>query len=260
MKKILILYFSGVGATKKIAELIHSQLSRNCKADIFSIECKDTPTIDNYNALVIGTPTYHAAPARAVMNYIEALPPLAKEMPAFIYNTRGLCSLNTNRLAAKGLHRKNIVTVMDRAYRGPASDGSLIAPFINRFFEFEKGIESKIDRDCSEFLRLLENGEVQGYTPRFQFGSIINAPNKLAGQLITLKIHLHKDKCVKCGKCIEHCPYTILSKDKNDYPQFAPKGTAAQPGCENCYRCIHHCPKTALSLSKRKTPKKILHY
>ena len=251
MKKILILYFSGAGATKKVAELMHGRLSKRCEADIFSVESKDIPDLGVYDALIIGTPVYHAAPARLIMSCLSAADRLSKKTPAFIFNTRGLCSLNTNRILAKLLKKKNIITIMDRAYRSPASDGSLIAPFIKRFFEFEKGIERKIARDCAGFLELLKDMP-QSYIPRFQFGSILNAPNKAAGQFITLKIHLHKNKCAKCGKCIELCPHKVLSADKNNYPRFALKG------CENCYRCIHHCPSLALSLSKKKSPKKVL--
>ena len=256
MKKILILYFSGAGATKRVAEIIYTQLSQSQinEVDMLSVESEDIPNISEYDALVIGTPTYHAAPAKAIMSYIETMPRLKKKSPAFIYNTRGTCSLNANRILSKQLQKKNIVTIMDRAYRTPASDGSLFAPFIRRFFEFEKDLEKKISCDCTTFLELLKQDMTQGYIPRFQLGSIVNAPNKAAGHLITKKIHLHKDKCIRCHVCIEKCPHKAFSQDKQGYPLFN------QKGCENCYRCVHHCPKMALSLSKRKTPKKLLKY
>ena len=254
MKQILVLYFSGTGATKKVAEIMHARLSVECKTDIFSIENSDIPIFDTYNALIIGTPVYHAAPAKAIVRYAEKIPQLNNEIPAFIYNTRGLCSLNTNRILAKKLREKSIITVMDKAYRSPASDGAIIAPFIKRFFEFEKDIEKKVNHDCVNFLELLINKKLQGYIPRFRFGSIINAPNKFAGQLVTLKIHLHKDKCIKCRQCVEQCPHAAFLIGLDNYPLLDSKN------CENCYRCIHHCPKMALSLSKRRTPKKLLQY
>ena len=251
MKRILILYFSGVGVTKKVAQFIHAQLSTTCDVDIISIESEDIPDINNYDSMIIGTPVHHAAPARLVTSYLNAMPRLINETPAFIFNTRGLCSLNTNRILAKQLQKKNIVTIMDRAYRGPASDGSIVAPFIKRFFEYEKNLEKKIASDCADFLELLVD-DTQGYIPRFQLGSIINAPNKVAGQLITLKIQLYKDRCDRCKKCISLCPYKAISKDIEGYPLFISKD------CENCYRCIHHCPNLALSLSKKNPPKKVI--
>jgi len=238
--------------TKSVAERMFTRLSRDCEIDMFSIESKAVPSMNEYDALIIGTPVYHGAPPRIVMHYFEMIPRLIKETPAFIYNARGLASFNTNRLLSRNLYQKNIVTVIDREYRGPASDGTIIAPFIKQFFKFEKDIEKKIDSDCANFLKLLENVELQGYIPRFRFGSVVNAPNKLAGQLITLKKYLHKDKCTKCGHCIEQCPHSVLFIDKDGYPFYNSRD------CENCYRCIHHCPNMALSLSKRRTLKKLL--
>jgi ferredoxin len=256
MKKILILYFSGVGATKKVAELMQKGLSNSCDADVFSVEHKDIPGFNCYDGLIIGTPTYHATPARAIMNYIDALPFLDSKIPVFVFNTRGAASLNTNRLLSQKLYSKNIITVIDKQYGSPWSDGSLIAPlrFMKRAFKFEKNLEKKVNQDCMDFLELLIKDKIKGYIPQFNFGSIINAPNKLAGQLITFKIYVHKDKCIKCGRCIEECPHSAFFTDKDGYPLYASKS------CENCYRCVHHCPNMALSLSKHRTPKKLLRY
>jgi len=254
MKKILILYFSGVGATKKIAELMHARLSRDCEVDIFSIEQKNIPNGDFYDGLIIGTPVYHGAPSKSVMKYWEQMPRLKKSTPAFVFNTRGSHSFNTNRILSRKLYEKNIKTLLDREYRAPASDGTIIVPFVKRFFAFEKDIEKKIEGDCAAFLELLNKGEHKGYIPRFRLGSIVNGPNKWLGQRITLKIHLHKNKCIRCGQCIKKCPHSAMITDEDDYP-FCDKNA-----CENCYRCIHHCPRIALSLRKRRTLKKLLRY
>lgn len=254
MKKILIIYFSGAGATKKAAELMYAYLSQICTTDIFSIENSADFNLNDYDALIIGTPVYHAAPSHVVTNYFANINPLMKAIPAFVFNTRALCSCNTNRILAKQLHRKNIVTIMDKHHRSPASDGSLIVPFVQRFFEFDKQLQHKITLDCNAFLKLLQKDNTQGYIPCFRFSSIVNAPNKLAGQLTTFKIHLHPDKCSKCGRCIDNCPHNALGKDESGYSVFMIKN------CENCYRCIHHCPQMALSLSKRRSPKKVLKY
>lgn len=252
--KILVLYFSGAGATEKVAEHIYAYVSQNCTTDIFSIEDNTEFDLNNYDALIIGTPVYHAAPSHVVTDYFNNIRPLVKTTPAFIYNTRALWSCSTNRILAKQIQGKNIIIIMDKDYRSPASDGSLIVPTIQSFFEFEKNLQQKILLDCTAFLKLLQEGNQHGYIPGFRFSSVINAPNKLVGQLTTFKIHLHRDRCIRCGKCFENCPHNALKKDKSSYPVFIIKN------CENCYRCIHHCPQMALSLSKRNTPKKVLKY
>lgn len=252
--KLLVLYFSGVGATKKIAELMQDYLlhTKNCTVDLYSIENLTAMDFTSYDALIIGTPVYHGAPSKIVKTYFRSLPPLRKKIPAFIFNTRALCSCNTNRLLAKLLLKKNIIPIKDRDYRTPASDGALILPFIKRFFYFEKNIYTKIHLDCMDFLEQVQTKQLYGYIPRFRFSSVINAPNKFIGQMITFKIFLHQDKCLKCGRCIENCPHYAWERSKSGYPSF----NSAK--CENCYRCIHHCPAKALSLSKHSTPTKLL--
>jgi ferredoxin/flavodoxin len=254
MKKILILYFSGAGATKKVAELLCVSLPQTCKVDIFSFEQETACNITDYDALIVGTPVYHAAPAKIVTTYFDKIHPLEKQIPAFVFNTRGLWSFNTNRILAKQLQQKNIITIMDREYGSPASDGSLLLPFVKSFFVFEKNLQEKIDIDCADFISLLHRELLQCYIPRFRLGSILNAPNNLAGKLITITIYVHKEKCTRCGKCIANCPHKALQKNADAYPDFIKKK------CENCYRCIHHCPKMALSLSKHRRTKKVLKY
>lgn len=251
--KILVLYFSGVGSTRKVAELIQDCLlhTKNCIVDLYSIENCVAINFITYDAFIIGTPVYHGAPSNIVNNYFNSLPPLSKKIPAFIFNTRALCSCNTNRLLAKQLLRKNIITIKDRDYRTPASDGALILPFIKRFFCYEKNIYTKIHLDCMDFLERLQTKRLYGYVPRFRFSSVINAPNKFMGQMITFKIFLHQDKC---GRCIKNCPHYAWERTKSGYPLF----NSAK--CENCYRCIHHCPAKALSLSKYSTPQKLLSF
>ena len=108
--KILVLYFSGAGSTRKVAELIQDCLlhTKNCIVDLYSIENCAAINFITYDAFIIGTPVYHGAPSNIVNNYFNSLPPLSKKIPAFIFNTRALCSCNTNRLLAKQLLKKNI--------------------------------------------------------------------------------------------------------------------------------------------------------
>ncbi len=233
MKKILILYFSGAGATLNSIKYMQTCINNitGCSAYIHQMENDLEENINNYDALIIGTPCYHCSPCNALVSFFSKLPKLTSKIPAMIFNSYSLFSCNTNRITAKIIREKNIITIYDTAYRSPASDGTLITPFIKRFFDFEK---------------------YTGYIPHFKISSIFNAPNKLIGHLMTFNIYIHQDKCVKCDKCINDCPHHALYKNKKNYPAFI------KARCENCYRCIHHCPKNALSLSRDKTPVKTL--
>lgn len=83
MRKLLILYFSGAGATKRVAELMDACLSRNCSVDIFSVENAAKLDLNAYDALIVGTPVYHAAPSRVVAEYFRGVSPLGF-LPSFL--------------------------------------------------------------------------------------------------------------------------------------------------------------------------------
>jgi ferredoxin len=158
-------------------------------------------------------------------------------------------SANTVRIFAKECMTKNIVPIVTNSYRCSAIDGMLLTPSIKRFRKPEKNLDDKINKDCIKFIHKIQVGNDIACIPRFKLYSILNYPNKLAGQYITFPIYLHKSNCIQCRKCIENCPTKAMTKDKDGYPHFV------KQKCEKCYRCIHHCNGKALSLSKRKTPR-----
>ena len=251
--KILILYFSGVGATKKVSRMMTNQLSKY-EVDIYSVEEQIFKDFSAYDALIVGTPTYHAEPAKFLMAYIEKLPIQNKQIPTFVFNTKGLASCHNNRILAKALLKKNLITIYEADYIAPASDGLLLVPKMKRFSRFEKDIELKVARDCNHFLQMVQTSkkQVTAKLPPPRFSVIINAPNKFLSSFVTVKIHLHQDACIKCDLCIKRCPYDAFAKDELDFP------VVIKDRCTNCYRCIHGCPTKALSLFKKKKHQRLL--
>lgn len=251
MERIIALYHSGVGNTRKISEKIVNQLQGKFEVSLYSIERLPSDIdINSFSAVIIGFPTIHTHPSKRIMVFLESIEKLTCPKPTYIFTTCGLYSANTLRIFAKLCITKNLIPVIHRVFNHcPATDGVLLAPYIKAFFTFDKNLNAKIDSDCLNFISKVNNGDCKLNMPRFKIYSILNYPNKLAGHLITFPIHLHKNKCVKCSKCVENCPAKALDLDVNKYPLFISKK------CEKCYRCIHHCPSKALSLSSKKTPK-----
>lgn len=236
-----------------VATKIFDLLRGSHEVTLVSIEelSKDMDIAD-YNGLVIGFPTIHAAPAQPVLTFIEQIDQLKKSVPTFLFTTCGLYSANTLRIFAKQCEKKNMITVLSRSYRCAATDGTLIAPSMNLWFSHEKRLEEKVEKDVSTFIGHC-NSPVIANIPRFKLYSILNYPNKFFGQRFAPKIYTHKKNCVSCGKCIINCPEQCICKDDNGYPLFD------NEKCIHCYRCIHHCPKKALSLSKKRPPLKTLY-
>jgi len=251
---IAVVYQSGVGNTRKVATKIYERLSEHCEAALFSVEeIPDGFNLNDYNGVILGFPVIHSHPAKRILNFLSNLEPLANPKPAYIYTTCGLYSANSLRIFAKRCIRKNIIPINHRVFWGcPAADGTLLAPVIKWFYRFPKDLDENIAKDIDTYCYGVENGVVMPNIPRFKLYSILNYPNKLAGQVITFPIYLHKHKCSRCGKCITDCAAAAIDKDHENYPVFISRK------CEKCYRCIHHCPNLALSLSKWKSPKQVL--
>lgn len=248
MKPFLVVYFSGVGNTKSVAKQI-KVCTKSTPTEIYSIEkLPNNFLIENYSAIIIGTPTYHSEPAKPLINFLKTLNP-SRKIPAFIFTTCGLYSENCLRILAKECLEHNIVPIHSAAYRCSATDGMLLAPFMNCWFKNEKNLRVKIKKDFSIFLdKLKSHSKVD--IPKSKWYTSLNYPNKMLGKTTTFPIYLHKERCVNCGKCEKNCPQTAISM-VNSFPVIN------KADCMNCYRCIHHCPKLALSLFKRKTIEKV---
>ena len=251
MNKIVILYYSGVGNTKTIAQYMYNYLKQKQSVDMYSIEELSTEfSFDKYSKVIIGFPTIHTEPAVPMTHFIQQLDKSEKKLPTFVYTTCGLYSGNAIRIFCKLAIAKNIVPTYTSSYRSPATDGILLTPKIKRWYGYEKGLSFRIKGDLENFLNIKG---VRSKIPRLKWYSALNYPNKMIGKYTKFQIYLHESKCIKCGVCIENCLVGAYVKGDDNLPIFD------VGKCVNCYRCIHHCPKRALSLSKRKTPEKTLY-
>jgi len=61
-----------------------------------------------------------------------------------------------------------------------------------------------------------------------------------------IEIIIDKDKCTKCGICIEACD-NFLEQDFNGYPK-AKAATETLLGCIQCGRCMMKCPTDAIEI------------
>lgn len=249
-KKLLIIYFSGTGNTRSVAEYMRKNMKKHCECDIFSTEkLPDDFDINHYKAAVIGFPTYHSQPAKPVMRWLSKVK-TEKNIPVFLFTTCGLYSENSLRCFALEAVKHGLIPIKNSSYRCSATDGMLLAPNMEIWFRHENGLEERISSDCEDFMGLLQI-HAPCRIPAEKWYSVLNAPNKLMGMNYRHRIYFDHNRCTGCGKCVRSCPEGALAMTESKFRIiFSQK-------CISCLRCVHHCPSKALSLYKNKPVEKV---
>lgn len=108
-KNILILYHSGAGSTKALAEIYSEKLGKYHQTDIEPISLEyDYKKLLEYDFLILGFPTYHCEPSLSMTEFIDNMPKFETEIRGFAFTTCGLYSVNTMRIFVKRALRKNL--------------------------------------------------------------------------------------------------------------------------------------------------------
>jgi len=242
--RLLILYHSGAGSTKTIAEIYYKMLN-SYLIDISSINLEyDYKKLEGYELLIFAFPTYHCSPSSSMLEFIENIPVFYKPKKAFAFTTCGLYSGNALREFIKKCSSKNININGYSVYRAPATDGALLLPPIPFMFKFEKNIAYKIKEDIKKIEEFIITDKIKAKCPSFKLYTILNYPNKVLGKAYKHKLKLLKENCMNCNKCISNC----IRKCWNivgEYPEYEVEK------CEFCFRCVHHCPNEAIILSEK---------
>ena len=60
---------------------------------------------------------------------------------------------------------------------------------------------------------------------------------------------IHKDRCIKCGICVQHCPVpgkALSFKNGKDHPPVYDRKK-----CIRCYCCQEMCPQKAITAGRK---------
>jgi Flavodoxin len=244
--KTLILYFSGTGNTKYVAEKISGALREwNHKTEIYSIEEKVKIIPEEYDRVILGCPKYYEYPVLDFITYLKNyLPHSNKKIPVFIYCTQA-GPLGTNfKPIEKILRKKNYYITVSRSF--PVSNNMVI--FQTFPLTSQEKIQDNLEKIEEELKPLLQNF-MKGKRQKEQINPVLGAICHLTGVVFTKLFPVFGMKysaskaCTGCGLCAKKCPrINIIMKDNR--PQFGHK-------CIFCMRCIIICPGNAIMYNKK---------
>lgn len=245
--KIIIVYFSGTGNTKAIAEGYQMVLTKNGHTvKLKSIE--EIQSLDEHDLLIVGGPIYAGNMPDKLINWIRKYVPKVAAKKAIVFSTSaGLLNANGVRSIGKKLTNKGYTLVDMATFEMPRNfyiDKYEPTPEVVQKQQFENAalriIESLSSIDTTIPLCVDESVVMIDL-----FSDLFRLMAKFMGK--SFQIH---ENCINCGLCEKNCPqHNIKSQEK----QYSNR-------CILCTRCIHNCPVNAISYKGKHIEQYKVHY
>lgn len=236
----MILFFSGTGNSKYIADALADKLSDEVVSINEIVKHAKEKTFYSEKPYVIVAPIYAWRYPQVVEDFVTgASLQGARELyfVATMGENSGNCDKFSGKLAAaKGMEFKG--------FRG------LVMPN-NYILSSSMGSEEENARIVAD--ALLQVGDIAAAianktqiqkTDRTHFSAFLSGPvhNMFSKHMCTSDQYTVNDACVSCGRCVELCAVNNVVMNADGKPTFG-------KGCINCLACIQYCPKQAINIA-----------
>jgi len=246
---VLLLYYSGAGNTKFIANLIENKLVENDHiVKSMKITEKNIELLDNnFDLMILGFPVFFRDAPELVYKIFEKIN--GNNRPIMVFITKGLYSGNVFKYIHKKSLEKNFVPIGFLSILMPGTD--LLTWGIKKHSFAEKillNIHSlNINKKINKFIgkinknKTIKNVSTKWYTlfdnlvvKKFEIKAD-NAHKDWIG-----KFSVKEENCIRCKKCIKECPRENIKL--ND-------GIKLGINCDVCLYCINNCPENAINIA-----------
>jgi ferredoxin/flavodoxin len=247
-RRVSILYFSGTGGTRLVAELLGEILSGRDECDVAGIE--DSRAFElaaDSDLLVFCYPTYYLGPPPSMHEFVEALGPFDPPRAAYVVTTCELYTENSIRRLGLRLRKRGILVAGSKVVHAPGSDVTCVLPgaLVPWWYRFEKGLARKLLAIAEEIRAVRESRGIhesiprpKWYTPFTQLLQVL-VLNRFDGWRGGMRVL--RDRCTLCGACVRAC-------DRKAWEMGEEGLLHKSERCELCTRCIHRCPRNAIVL------------
>ena len=237
----MVLYFSGTGNSRYVAQRICAALGESCIDLSKRIKDNDTSAIEAGERLIFVTPTYGWRVPRIVSEHIEKTWFSGGEKAWFVM-TCGSEIGNAAKYSRALCEKKGF------EYMGSAQ---IVMPenYIAMFNAPEKDearkIVEKAQPDIAFAIECLKNGESfpaprNNICDRFMSSAVNPVFFALIVKAGPFRV---LDGCVGCGKCVALCPTNNI-KIVDGRPVWG-------GDCTHCMACICYCPKNAVEYGRK---------
>lgn len=246
----MILYFSGTGNSKYVAQRMAEALNQSLLSMNDRIRSHDTSPVETDERLVIVTPTYAWRIPRLVRDWL-----LETEFPgaaqAWFIMTCG------SEIGHAGRYNRSLCQAKDLTDMGTAQiimPENYIAMFNAPQKEQARSIVEQAEPALQRVLAQLKAGQ-EFPAPRDNlYDRFMSGPVNPVFYRFFVKADAFRatDSCIGCGKCVELCPLNNIHLE-NGKPVWG-------KNCTHCMACICYCPKEAIEYGKKSKGKPRYHF
>lgn len=251
--KVLILYYSQTGNTKKIAMAIKEGMEmEGAKVEIMKIKDAKAEDLDKYELVGIGSPVWDGAEPPNVRRFIEELPK-QKDKKAFLFCTHGVMPEHYFPFVARRLKNKGFLVIGMRDWFGSVYLQITPSPYYTDGHpdEIDLAEAREFGKEMIEKSERIKKGELDLVSPL--------PPYILTPQLLVLseffrwghnahgRLTYNPDLCKypNCRLCIDHCIMEYIDFSKSER-RFGSGGTYCDMWL-GCTFCELICPTGAIS-------------
>ncbi len=237
----MILYFSGTGNSKYVAE----QIAKSTNDELISINNKlknnDTSKITVEDRLVFVVPTYSWRIPKVVRQWI---------LKTNFVNAKNAWFVMTcgSEIGNAEKYNKQLCQSKGFVYMGSAGivmPENYIAMFNSPSQEEFEEIFNKADNQIKIVAKQIQDNK-PFTTPRNNlYDKFMSGPVNMLfyPMFVKAKDFYANDKCTNCGKCVKVCPLNNI-EIKNNKPVWS-------NNCTHCMACISYCPTNAIEYGKK---------
>lgn len=242
----LIIYFSQIGGTEKMAKSIQNGiLESGNECELIKIKEVNIENLKNFDLIGIGCPTFYYREPANVRVFIQKMDE-TNDKHCFIFCTHGSHKGNTFYYMKEELNNKGYVVI--GSFDSYSESSLQFYPKIMHTAGHPDEIELVEAKEfgqniCNISLRI-KNGELD-LIPKFELientwwakDSKMMTPELL--RKISPPLEINIDKCTKCLICQNNCPIDAINIENNP-PEIQ------KDGCIFCWYCEKSCPNEAI--------------
>lgn len=243
---MLMLYFSGTGNSKYIAQLFAEKTGAACHSIEENLDF--AKEIEKEDVLAVCYPIYASCVPRIMREFVETYATQIAKKKLIIFCTQlmfsgdGACAftrLLQQHAPAQILYAEhfNMPNNICNFALFPVKNGDAAKKYLH-------AAEKKMNRVCKHLAQNIVRKRGFGAVSAL-LGKIQNASWPAIEAKNASGVQVDSD-CVRCGMCVQQCPMKNLSLSET--------GVTQHDACMMCYRCVNICPKQAITVLLHKKP------